>query len=101
MLSALCSTLHIKQSSNEQPVQQPILLVVQNTLPLFMHIANKYYAHVEMMDVLCQLLKHTITTLMDECKQIVPNILQILLSIYMQVPHTGVLNVAKTVVYNI
>ncbi|KAF2883130.1 hypothetical protein ILUMI_23047 [Ignelater luminosus] len=97
VLSALCSTLHVKQSSNEQPVQQPILLVVQNTLPLFMHIANKYCAHVEMMDVLCQLLKHTITTLMDECKQIVPNILQILLSIYVQVPHTGVLNVAKTI----
>lgn len=97
MLSALFSTLHVKSSASSESFQQPILLVAQNTLPLYLQIANKYCSNTEIMEVLCGLLKHTITTLMDDCKTLIPSTLQLLIATYVRVPLACILVLSKTV----
>lgn len=114
MLSALISTLHNK---NTPSAQQPVLVVVQNTMPLYRLIGEKYCNNLEVIDVcqmnymyvfksanccmfqvLSSLFKHVLTTLMDDCKPLINDILQIVVSIYREVPQASVLVVAKTVI---
>ncbi|KAF5269678.1 hypothetical protein FQA39_LY08601 [Lamprigera yunnana] len=99
MLSALFATLHVKPGASTDMTisKQPILVVVQNTLPLYVEISKVYFANTEMMEVLCELLKHVITTLMDDCKVVIPNILQLLLTAYVQVPQASILLLSKTI----
>ncbi|KAF5307676.1 hypothetical protein FQR65_LT06731 [Abscondita terminalis] len=99
MLSALFSTLHVKPPASPETTasKQPILVVVQNTLPLYVQIAKSYYTNAEMIEVLCELLKHVITTLMDECKVIIPNVLQLLITTYIEVPQASILLLSKTI----
>lgn len=100
MLSALFSTLHVKPSttsSESSTSKQPILVVAQNTLPLYVQIAKTYYTNTEMIEVLCELLKHVITTLMDDCKVIIPNVLQLLITTYLEVPQASILLLSKTI----
>ncbi|KAK5644398.1 hypothetical protein RI129_005698 [Pyrocoelia pectoralis] len=100
MLSALFSTLHVKPtnvSTDASAMKQPILLVVQNTMPLYLQISKTYYSNTELMEVLCELLKHVVTTLMDDCKPLLPSILQLLVATYVQVPQASILVLSKTV----
>ncbi|KAB0794665.1 hypothetical protein PPYR_11504 [Photinus pyralis] len=100
MLSALFATLHVKQknvSTDASTIKQPILLVVQNTLPLYLRISRTYYANTELMEVLCELLKHVITTLMNDSKTLLPSILELLVSTYSLAPQASILLLSKTI----
>lgn len=50
MLSALFCTLHIKASPPDS-VQQPILVVVENTMSLYKLIGEKYCRYPEVIEV--------------------------------------------------
>lgn len=49
ILSALFSSLHVKKSV--QNIQQPTVIVMQNTMPLFKIIGEKYCTNTEVMEV--------------------------------------------------
>lgn len=99
MLSSLFCTLHVAPAVLPSNQQQPILLIVQNTMPLYTQIATKYYANSEIMDVLSALLKHTVTTLLDDSRPLIPDLLQLVVTAYVQSPQASVLNLAKTVCF--
>ncbi|XP_018334256.1 importin-13 isoform X2 [Agrilus planipennis] len=94
IISSLFCTLHIKAESYQE---QPILTIVKQTLPLYMEVAARYCKDSDVMEVLSSLLKHTIVTLMDDCKPIVPDILNLINAAYIQHPQTSLLNLAKTI----
>lgn len=111
MLSSLFGSLHMappqqtepsKDSNNEhssiQPVQQqPLLMIVQNTMPLYCMIGKQYCKNAEVMDILWGLMKHVITTLLDDSKPLLTEMLDLMVSVYRTQPQSCVLHVARTV----
>lgn len=93
IISALFVTLHTPQIEG----QQPLAIIAQNTMPLYKVISEKFCRNPDVVDVLCNLLKHTIITLMDDSKPLIIDILQILVSVYKNVPQASILNITKTV----
>lgn len=95
-------------------VQQPLLVIGQNTMGVYNAIGTKYCNNTEVIDVnfnitikfestltifqvLCGLLKHIITTLMDDSKPLINDVLQLVVSIYRESPQSSVLTLSKTV----
>lgn len=53
ILAALFSSLHVQ---SEEKIQQPLLVIVQNTMPLYTIIGKKYSIISEVIEVTCELL---------------------------------------------
>lgn len=103
ILSALFGSLHVvpldadeENSMPPQNIEQPLLLVVQNTMSLYTIIGSKYHTNTEVIEVLALLLKQTLTTLMDDAKPLVNDILTLVVRIYRETPQPSILVVART-----
>ncbi|KAJ8931893.1 hypothetical protein NQ314_015162 [Rhamnusium bicolor] len=94
ILAALFSSLHVETQEN---IEQPILVVMQNTMPLYRIIGEKYCRNPEVMEDLSIVFKYGVTTLKDECKPLINDILQLIVTIYRECPQSYILIVAKTV----
>lgn len=96
LLTALVCSLRVETNPNEM-VQQPVLVIIQNTMPIYKKIAEKYCGNSEVIEVLSLLLKYTISTLEEDSKPIINDLLQIVVSVYREVPQASVLQVTSTV----
>lgn len=96
LLTALVCSLHIDTKPPEV-VQQPVLVIMQNTMAIYKKIAEKYCHNHEVIEVLSPLLKYTISTLEEDSKPIINDLLQIVVSVYREAPQASVLQVATTV----
>lgn len=96
LLTALVCSLHIEATPPET-VQQPVLVIMENTMPIYKTIAEKYRSNMEVIEVLSALLKFTISTLKEDSRPIINDLLQIVVTIYGGVPQASVLQVATTV----
>ncbi|CAG9822067.1 unnamed protein product [Phaedon cochleariae] len=94
ILAALFSSLHVE---DQEKVDQPILVVMQNVMPLFRSIGEKYCQNQEVIEELSVVIKYGVTTLKDDCKPLISNVLQLLVTIYRECPQANILIVAKTV----
>lgn len=97
LLTALVCSLHIETNSSTEPIQQPVLVIIQNTMQIYKKIAEQYCNNVEVIEVLSLLFKYTISTLEADSKPIINDLLQIIVSVYGEVPQASVLQVATTV----
>ncbi|KAL1494258.1 hypothetical protein ABEB36_009882 [Hypothenemus hampei] len=95
ILSALFNSLYIE---TEQPIEQPVYIIMKNTMSYYRQIAEIYYDNSELVLDLSFLLKHVITTLQDDCKHLIEGILEIVVTVYRNKPQSHILMVAKTVV---
>ncbi|CAG9822072.1 unnamed protein product [Phaedon cochleariae] len=93
ILAALFSSLHVE---DQEKVDQPILVVMQNVMPLFRSIGEKYCRNQEVIEELSVVIKYGVTTLKDDCKPLISNVLQLLVTIYRECPQANILIVAKT-----
>lgn len=96
LLTALVCSLRTEINPGEMD-QQPVLLIIQSTMHIYKKIAAKYCANTEMMESLSLLFKYTISTLENDSKPIINDLLQIVVSVYREVPQASVLQVATTV----
>ncbi|KAJ8920238.1 hypothetical protein NQ315_011899 [Exocentrus adspersus] len=94
ILGALFSSLHIESQEN---VEQPLLLVMQNTMPLYRTIGEKYCRNPEVMEELSVVFKYCVITLKDDCKPLINDILELVVKVYKEYPQANVLIVAKTI----
>ncbi|XP_022917881.1 importin-13 [Onthophagus taurus] len=97
VISSLFATLHVETTS--EGAEQPLLLVVQNTMGLYSMIGTKYSTNTEVIEVLCGLLKHVVSTLLEGCKPLLNDILQLIVNIYREIPQVSVLELSKTVMF--
>ncbi|XP_018575465.1 importin-13 [Anoplophora glabripennis] len=94
ILAALFSSLHVETQEN---IEQPILLLMQNTMPLYRIIGEKYCRNPEVMEDLSIVFKYCVTTLKEDCKPLINDILQLIVTVYRECPQSNILVVAKTV----
>ncbi|CAH1099739.1 unnamed protein product [Psylliodes chrysocephalus] len=95
LIAALFSSLHIEDE--EKKVEQPIFVVMQKMMPLFRRIGEKYCRNIEVMEDLSVVFKYGVTTLKDDCKPLINDMLQLIVTIYRECPQSNILIVAKTV----
>lgn len=95
VVSALFVSLHVVDRP-PSGVQQPLLVIAQNTMGLYTVIGTKYCNNPDVIDVLCGLLKHIVTTLMDDSKPLINDILHLVVNIYREAPQASVLALSKT-----
>ncbi|XP_050507704.1 importin-13 [Diabrotica virgifera virgifera] len=95
LIAALFSSLSIE--SGEKKVEQPILVVMQKMMPIFRIIGEKYCRNAEVIEDLSVVFKCGVSTLKDDCKPLINDILQLIVTIYREYPQSTILNVAKTV----
>lgn len=93
LVSSLFITLNHKRTTSEEPV----VMVVQSSIPLYAQVADKYFDNEEIMKVLCELLKYTFSGLMNASKPLVPSIFQLLLNAYVKVPNVDILTLSQMV----
>nr|CAH7738201.1 unnamed protein product [Callosobruchus chinensis] len=94
ILVSLFISLHVE---TEEKVEQPLLVVMQNTMPLYRIIGEKYCRNPDVMEDLSAIFKYGVTTLKDDCKPLLNDMLQIIVTIYREVPQANILVVAKTI----
>lgn len=95
LISALFSSLHIEDG--EKKVEQPVLVVMQKMMPLFRTIGEKYCRNVDVMEDLSVVFRYGVSTLKDDCKPLINDILQLIVIIYRECPQSNILILAKTV----
>lgn len=86
-----------QQQQQQQQQPQPLLMIVQNTMPLYCMIGKQYCKNAEVMGVLWGLIKHVITTLLDDSKPLLTEMLELMVSVYRTQPQSCVLHVARTI----
>lgn len=64
----------------DQP--QPILLILQKTMPIFKQICDLYINDVQVVEVLCKALQQALNNLMDDIKPILNELCLLILSIF-------------------
>ncbi|RZC40401.1 importin-13, partial [Asbolus verrucosus] len=96
VLSALFNSLCVKKNQT-QILEQPSVLVMQNTMPLYKVIGEKYCTSNDVMEELSILFKYVVTTLQEDCTPLINDILQLVVTVYRECPQSNILMVAKTV----
>lgn len=85
MISTLFASLNIKKDKlmPQQPNQaQPILMVLQGTMPIFKQVCDLFINDVQVIEVLCKALQHALNNLMDEIKPILNDLCMLILSMF-------------------
>ncbi|XP_074028652.1 importin-13-like protein cdm isoform X2 [Leptinotarsa decemlineata] len=94
LVSALFSSLYIENKEAGQ--EQPVLVVMQKTMPLFQMIAEKHRWSIDIIEDLSLVYKTGITTLKEDCKSLIPEIFRFILTVYTECPQSSIITVAKT-----
>jgi len=87
MISTLFSSLNVNKNKRIQPMTigdqpQPILLILQKTMPIFKQICDLYISDVQVVEVLCKALQQALNNLMDDIKPILSDLCMLILSIF-------------------
>ena len=91
MISTLFSSLNTNKMKNEkkriQPVMgserpQPILMILQKTMPIFKQICDLYINDIQVVEILCKAIQQALNNLMDDIKPILNDICILILSIF-------------------
>ncbi|CAL4066071.1 unnamed protein product, partial [Meganyctiphanes norvegica] len=87
---------HSQVSNNGEA--QPLLLVLQQLMPLLSAIAAKASTDQEIIEALCKLLKNSISTLVDDCVAVLPAILDIIPRLYEASLNSAILDLVRQLV---
>lgn len=109
LLAMLFTTLDIKRRDDDQPeseasqirdasgepVQQPVFIILKQTLPIFNSLSSRYSADHEVTEAICALLKQSVSTLQDDIRPLSQDVLTMTVSCYRASPHTAALDLVK------
>lgn len=94
MVSTLFSSLNTNKSKNEKkrihPLvisstdqqQQPILMILVRTMPIFKQVCDLFINDVQVVEILCKAIQQALNNLMDDIKPILNDICMLILSIF-------------------
>jgi hypothetical protein len=93
MISTLFSSLNTNKSKNEKklitPIMtssvdqpQPILMILQKTMPIFKKTCDLYINDVQVIEILCKAIQQALNNLMDDIKPILNDICMLIISIF-------------------
>lgn len=105
MISTLFASLNTKTeaadgsmaASNGDRVQ-PVLIVIQKTMPIFKGIAEMYInQNPAIIETMCNALKHALTNLMNDFRPMLPDLCNLIVSILQSKCAPPAVDIAKTV----
>lgn len=110
MISTLFSSLNTNKNKNEKkritplitPVAdqpQPILLILQKTMPIFKQVCDLYINDVQVVEILCKAIQQALNNLMDDIKPILNDICILILSIFQNKCVPPAIDIAGSVSY--
>lgn len=109
MISTLFSSLNTKidddhsqaggdaTQSSAQPQIQPVLFVMQKTMPIFKDVGTLWINEHTVIEGLCNTLKFAITNLLDDFKPMLPDLCNLIVSILQSKCVSPAVDIAKTV----
>ncbi|XP_022101728.1 importin-13-like isoform X1 [Acanthaster planci] len=116
MLSNLCSTLDLKRPDRPEEEQegaesmtvkraapaqdepQPVLLILQQTLPILQNLLSVWISDVGVVEAVCELLRRASRTLLDDMQPMIPQLAELVATIYNALPQSAVLDLAKQII---
>ncbi|CAD7092399.1 unnamed protein product [Hermetia illucens] len=103
MISTLFSSLNtntedgsVLNESYSNGGVQPILIVMQNTMPIFKQITELWIQETQVVEASCNALKHAITNLMTDFKPMLQDLCVLIISIMQNICSAPLLAVSKT-----
>ncbi|KAK6640059.1 hypothetical protein RUM43_008336 [Polyplax serrata] len=104
LLGVLSATLNTKLETNSEAAEpckqnndpQPVLLILQKLLPVIKSITNSWSADDQVMQAVFVLLKHAVTTLVEDVQSVVTDILDLIVCTYRVHPQPAALDLSKT-----
>lgn len=105
MISTLFSSLNVNKTKRIEPMTvgnqpQPILFILQNTMPIFKEICDLFIDDVQVIEVLCKALQQALNNLMDDIKPILNELCLLILSIFENKCVPPAIDIAGSVSYN-
>ncbi|GFY54023.1 importin-13 [Trichonephila inaurata madagascariensis] len=85
--------LLIRNNNLEMP--QPSLHILERLLAIMRSIGSNWEVTEQVTEALCDALKRAVSMLSDSCKVFLPDLLNLLLNLYKQCPHSSVLDMTK------
>ncbi|XP_054276108.1 importin-13 [Macrosteles quadrilineatus] len=106
MLSMICNSLDTQAVAGHTasggsgdtaivPMEQPVYLVLEKVLPTLTAIVNKWQQDPCIIQAVCCVLKHAISTLLECCTPLVPAVTELLAASYRLHPHSSPLEVIR------
>ncbi len=74
-----------------------VLLVLQQVMPVLELVLNVWVTDAAVVDVLCDMFKRAMRTLMDEFAPLASDVTQLVVTMFNSVPHAIILDLAKQV----
>ncbi|KAK9881689.1 hypothetical protein WA026_017206 [Henosepilachna vigintioctopunctata] len=96
ILTTLYSSMNVKLEEGNRTT--PVLVILQSTMPIYRAIGEQYYDDLEVMEDLGSLFKSAVTSLMDDCKPLINDILLLIVMVYKKWPQSHILDTAKTII---
>ncbi|GFT50399.1 importin-13 [Nephila pilipes] len=81
--------------SNNLKMPQPSLHILERLLAIVRSIGSNWEVTEQITEALCDALKRAVSMLTDTCKMFLPDLLNLLLNLYKQCPHSSVLDMTK------
>ncbi|XP_071799538.1 importin-13-like isoform X1 [Asterias amurensis] len=113
MLSNLCSTLDLKRPDRSEEEEgsgsgtrqlptpdepQPVLLILQQTLPILQNLLSVWILDVGVVEAVCELLRRASRTLLDDLQPMVPQLAELIATIYNALPQSAILDLARQII---
>ncbi|XP_055715027.1 importin-13, partial [Phlebotomus papatasi] len=99
MVSTLYSSLNTKgvqQENADTTNAQPVLLVMEKTMPIFRQIGEMWIDDTQIIEALCNSLKYAVTNLMNDSKPMLPDLCCLIVSIFQTKCVCPAMDIAKT-----
>lgn len=74
---------------------QPVLVVLQQIMPIIHKVALVWVNDAVVIDAVCDVLKKAVSTLLDDCLSLMPSILNLTMLLYQTHPRVSLLDLAK------
>ncbi|GAB0088696.1 Importin-13 [Sergentomyia squamirostris] len=99
MVSTLYSSLNtrsVQQENTDTTNSQPVLLVMEKTMPIFRQIGEMWIDDTQIIEALCNSLKYAVTNLMNDSKPMLPDLCCLIVSIFQTKCVCPAMDIAKT-----
>lgn len=111
MIATLCTTLDLRISGGDDSEadesvtrqalaiqQQPVLLIAQQLLPFLKGVVDHWGADEQISESICLVVKHTVSTLMEESLSFLPELAAVIVQCHRLSPQAATLDVAKLII---
>jgi hypothetical protein len=89
--------LKVRPDSDSGSLLQPILIVLQQLLPVLQMVLNHWISDSCVVSDICEAIKNAVKTLMEDCAPLLNDIVALILNVFQSYPHPIILDISKQI----